>query len=274
VSIPSLSLEGKTAIVTGARRGIGEATALAFAEAGADVAISDWVVEDGELAAVADKIEKLGRRSLAVQADVSRKADVDNLVQRVMDEFGTIDILANNAGIASGTPLLEMGEDEWDSVIDVHLKGCYLCSQAVGKIMVEQKRGNIINIASVEGVRSVRRSANPYPGAKAGIMLLTRGMAWELGPYNIRVNAIAPGAIKTGMFLLGAWSDPEISKLVEARIPLGRIAEPAEIANVALFLTSGAASFITGHTIVADAGLLAGFQSPPHPDDLPKLELD
>ena len=270
MSIPSLSMEGKTAIVTGARRGIGEATALAFAEAGADVAICDWVVEGGELAAVADKIEKLGRRSVVVQVDVSRKADVDNMVQQAMDAFGAIDILVNNAGISSGTPFLEMSEDEWDSVISVHLKGCYLCGQAVAKIMVEQKKGNIINIASVEGLRSVRRTANPYPSAKAGIMLLTRGLAWELGPYNIRVNAIAPGAIRTEM-LRDAWSDPIASKILEGLIPLGRMAEPREIANVALFLASDVSSFVTGHTIVADAGLMAGFQGPPHPDDVLRL---
>lgn len=270
LTIPSLSMEGKKVIVTGARRGIGEATALAFAEAGADVAICDWVVEGGELAAVAEKIEKLGRRSVAVQADVSRKADVDNLIQRAMDEFGTIDVLVNNAGMSSGTPFLEMAEDEWDSVVDVHLKGCYLCTQAVARIMVEQKKGNIINIASVEGLRSVRRTANPYPAAKAGIMLLTRGLAWELGPYNIRVNVIAPGAIRTEM-LRDAWSDPVALKVFEAMIPLGRMAEPSEIANVALFLASEASGFVTGHTLVVDAGLMAGSQSPPHPDDLLRL---
>jgi len=255
VSIPSLSMEGKTAVVTGARRGIGEATALAFAEAGADVAICDWVVEGGELAAVAEKIEKLSRRSVAVQADVSRKADVDSLVQRTMAAFGTIDILVNNAGIASAIPLLEIGEDDWDLVIDIDLKGCYLCSQVVGKIMVEQKRGNIINISSVFGI-SGHPACVAYDSAKAGVISLTRALACNLGPYNVRVNAIAPGSIKTEM-IQPLWSDPELLAALERSNALGRIAQPSEVANVALFLASDAASYVTGHTIVVDAGLLA-----------------
>jgi len=255
VSIPSLSLEGKTALVTGARRGIGEATALAFAEAGADVAICDWVVEGGELAAVAEQIEKLGRRSLAVEADVSRKAHVDSLVQRTMDEFGTIDVLVNNAGIASAIQLLEISEDDWDLVINIDLKGCYLCSQAVGRIMVEQKRGNIINISSVFGING-HPACVAYDSAKAGVISLTRALACNLGPYNIRVNAIAPGSIKTEM-IRPLWSDPELLRALERSNALGRIAEPSEIANVALFLASDASSYVSGHTIVADAGLTA-----------------
>ena len=253
--MPSLSMERKTAIVTGARRGIGEATALAFAEAGADVAICDWVVEGGELAAVAEKIEKLGRRSLAVQTDVSRKADVDNLVQQAMDAFGTIDILVNNAGIASAVPLLEISEDDWDLVIDIDLKGCYLCSQVVGKIMVEQKRGNIINISSVFGING-HPACVAYDSAKAGVISLTRALACNLGLYNVRVNAIAPGSIKTEM-IQPLWSDPELLAALERSNALGRIAQPSEVANVALFLASDAASYVTGHTIVVDAGLLA-----------------
>jgi len=256
MSMLNLSLEGRVAIVTGGRQGIGKAIAMTFAEAGADVVICDCVVDDGELGAVAEEIQGLGRRCLAIQVDVSRKTDVDNLVQKALAEFGTIDILVNNAGIGSGTPLLEISEDEWDRVIDVHLKGCYLCCQAVSKGMVERKRGSIINISSVEGVKVVRSSANPYPGAKAGIIMLTRGLAHELGQYSIRVNAIAPGAIKTEM-LRPVWDDPEGLKLLEAMIPLGRLAEPSEIASVALFLASDVSSYVTGHTIVADGGLLA-----------------
>ncbi|MBA7655931.1 3-oxoacyl-[acyl-carrier-protein] reductase FabG [subsurface metagenome] len=153
MSIPSFSLEGKVAIVTGGRRGIGKAIALAFAEAGADVAVCDLVVEDGELEAVAEEIRRLGRRSLAVQADITRKTDVDNLVKGVAEGLGAIDILVNNAAIISWVPLLETPEDDWDRIIDTDLKGYYLCSQAVGKGMVERKKGNIISIASVSGIR-------------------------------------------------------------------------------------------------------------------------
>ncbi len=168
MSVPSLSLEGKVAIVTGGKRGIGRAIALAFAEAGTDVAVCTRVVEGGELAAVAEEIRKLGRRSLAVQTDVTKKSEVDNLVKRVLDEFGVIDILVNNAGIFPAPLLLETPEDEWHNFIDGNLKGCYLCSQAVGKRMVEQrKRGNIINIASYAGFRAMP-TMPAYSIAKAG----------------------------------------------------------------------------------------------------------
>jgi len=256
MSVPGSSLQGKVAIVTGSRRGIGEGTALIFAEAGADVVVSDAVVEGGELEAVADKIKKLGRRCLALQADVSLKADVDNVVRKTLDEFGAIDILVNNAGTGVGKPLMEVNEEEWDRVIDVNLKGCYLFCQAVGRGMIDRKRGNIINIASVEGFKAVRPVANPYASSKAGIMLLTRGLAWELGPHNIRVNAIAPGGVRTEM-LRPLWSNPEALKLFETRTALGRMAEPADIASVALFLASDASSYITGQTIIVDGGFLA-----------------
>jgi len=255
MSIPSFSLEGKTAIVTGARRGIGRATALTFAEAGADVAICDWVVEGGELAAVAEEVQRLGRRSLPVQVDVSKKADVDNLVQKVISEFGTIDILVNNAGVASTTPLLEISEDEWDMVINVDLKGCYLCSQAAGKIMVERKKGNIINISSVFGING-EPAWVAHNSAKAGVIMLTKALACNLGPYNVRVNAIAPGSTKTEM-LRPLWENPELLQSLEASNALGRIAQPNEVANVALFLASNVSSYVTGHTIVADAGWTA-----------------
>ncbi len=145
MSIPSFSLAGQVAIVTGGRRGIGRAIALAFAEAGADVAVCDWIVEGGELEAVAEEIRGLGQRSLFLQADVSQKGDVDNMVQKVVDKFGDIDILVNNAAVFTSAPILEMPESEWDELINVDLKGYFLCSQAVGKRMVEQKRGSIIN---------------------------------------------------------------------------------------------------------------------------------
>ena len=254
MSIPGLSLKGKVALVTGSRRGIGRAIALAFAEAGADVAVCDNVVEGGELGVVAEEIQGLGRRSLAIQADVGRKADVDNLVREVMDQFSAIDILVNNAGIGGESTLFEASEDEWDRVIDINLKGHYLCSQAVGKGMVERRGGNIIGIASIWGTRA--NMGRPYSVSKAGVIMLTRVLARELGQYNIRVNAIAPGAIKTEL-TRGMWDDPEYLKQLEAQIMLGRIAEPSEIASVALFLASEASSYITGTTIVTDGGMLA-----------------
>jgi len=249
-------LEGKVALVTGGRRGIGRGIALAFAEAGADVAVSDIMVEGGEMEAVVEEIKKLGRRSLAVQTDVSRKTDVDNLTQRVMDEFGVIDILVNNAGRTVRVSLLEYSEEDWDAVLDTNLKGCYLCSQAVGKRMVERKKGNIINIASRAAFRGSFGEGSPYNISKAGVVNLTKGLALELARYNIRVNAIAPGWVRTEM-AKRVWGDPVTYKEALATIPLGRVAEPSDIGSAAVFLASNASRHITGSTIVVDGGEMA-----------------
>ena len=255
MSVPNLSLAGKVAIVTGGKRGIGKAIALAFAEAGADVAICGRVIKDGELEAVAEEIRRLGRRSLAIKADTSHKADVDRMVHEVIAKFGTIDILVNNAGTVITSPLLDMSESDWDEVINVNLKGCYLCSQAVGKIMVERKKGNIINIASIFAFKAIP-TRGAYCVAKAGVVMLTRVLARELGSYGIRANAIAPGMVKTE-FSREGWTNPEILKRANAETPLGRIAETNDIVGAALFLASGASDYITGHTIVIDGGRLA-----------------
>ncbi|MBA7601585.1 2-dehydro-3-deoxy-D-gluconate 5-dehydrogenase [subsurface metagenome] len=252
MAAPSFSLSGKVAVVTGGRRGIGKAIALALAEAGADVALGDRVVDDGELNAVSEEVKKLGRRSLAVQADITQKADVDGLVQKTLAEFGTIDILVNNAAMNIRAPLLELNEDGWDKVIDTDLKGYYLCSQAVGKIMVGQKRGNIINIASTAAMYTAPEMG-AYCIAKAGVVMLTRILAVELAQYNIRVNAVAPSLVKT-KFSQPLWSDPETLKQIESEIPMGRLAEPSDIVGSVLFLASDASAYITGHTIVVDGG--------------------
>ena len=252
---PNLSLEGQVAIVTGGGTGIGRGIALEFAKAGADVVVASRRLS--VLEKVAEEVTTLGRRSLAVQTDISRKTDVDNLVQRVMGEFGAIDILVNNAGILIAGRMLEFSEDDWDKVIDTNLKGYYLCCQAVGKGMVERKRGNIINIASVSAfVTTVVEREGLYCISKAGVAMLTRGLAKELARYNIRVNAIAPGWVRTEMNR-STWSDPETLKQREAGIPMGRWAEPSDIARVALFLASEASSYATGATILVDGGLLA-----------------
>jgi NAD(P)-dependent dehydrogenase (short-subunit alcohol dehydrogenase family) len=255
VGIPPFTLSGKVAIVTGARQGIGKAIALALAQAGADIAICDRVIEDGELNAVAEEVKRLGRRSLAVQADITQKAEVDGLVKRVVDEFGVIDILVNNAAMNIRAPLLELREDGWDRVINTDLKGYFLCSQAVGRRMVEQKRGNIINIASTAAIKAAPEMG-AYCIAKAGVVMLTRVLAVELAKYNIRVNAIAPYMVKT-KFSQPLWSDPETLKQLESEIPLGRLAEPGDIIGSVLFLASDASSYITGHTIIVDGGLSA-----------------
>lgn len=261
MSKPNFSLEDKVAIVTGARRGIGKEIALTFAEAGADVAVCDMVVEGGELEAVAKQIQGFGRRSLVAHVDVSRKADVDNMVQRVVDEFSSIDILVNNAGAGDRYPMLEVREDIWDKIINTDLKGYFLFCQAVGNIMTKQKEGSIINMASTGGIRVGEYGWKRVPGygvghiAKAGVVMLTRVLCQELGSYNIRVNAIAPSSVKTPMSI--TWNNPEEEKRTATFMPLGRVAEPSEIAAAALFLASDASSYITGDTLPVDGGMLA-----------------
>jgi len=248
-----LSLEGKVAIVTGGSVGIGRGIALEFAKAGADVVVASRRL--APLEEVAQEIKALGRRSLAVQTDVSKKSDVENLAQRVMGEFGGIDILVNNAGIDAKYygPLQDWPEDEWDEVMAVNLKGCCLCSRAVSHKMIEQKRGNIINIASVLGLIRNQNKTGPYSLAKAGMITFSRGLAFELAPYNIRVNCILPGLIRTPMTEY-RWDNPEGIKDSESKILLGRIGNPGDISSVALFLASDASSYIEGETIVVDGG--------------------
>jgi len=256
VNIHDLSLKGKVAIVTGGRHGIGRAIALAFAEAGADIVVCD-LVEDGKLETVAGEVESLGRRCLAVRTDVTRKSDVDNLVSSVMNEFSVIDILVNNAGVCIRERLLDHSEEDWDTVIDTNLKGCYLCSQAVGKRMVDQKKGNIINITSNIGILPAQ-NRGAYCISRAGIIMLTKVLALELGSYDIRVNAIAPGWVKT-KFTEVLWSNPEIFNRVTTASLMGRWGETSDIASAALFLASDVSSYITAQTIVADGGLTAYF---------------
>ncbi len=255
MSIPNLSLAGQVAIVTGGRRGIGKAIALAFAEAGADVAVCDLVVEDGELQSVAQEIQKLGRRPLALQADTSQKADVDRMVQKVTDQYGGIDILVNNAGIILRSSILDMPEKDWDRLLNVDLKGYFLCAQAVGRKMVERKKGVIINIASQFAFK-VAAGMGAYSVAKAGVVMLTRVFAHELGRFGIRTNTVAPAMVRTE-FSRQTWSDPQTLKQVEASLPLGRVAETTDLVGAALFLASDASSYITGHTILVDGGALA-----------------
>ena len=169
---------------------------MTFAEAGADVVVCDVVADTGELKATADEIQRLGRRSLAVQTDIRQKAEVESLLQKTVDEFGGIDILVNNATLMCRIPLLELPEDEWDRVIDTNLKGYFLCCQVVGRKMMEQERGNIVNLASGAGIMP-RGSRGSYAISKAGVIMLTRVLARELGP-KVRINAIAPSVRTPG----------------------------------------------------------------------------
>jgi NAD(P)-dependent dehydrogenase (short-subunit alcohol dehydrogenase family) len=244
MGVPVLSLEGRVTIVTGSRRGIGRAIALLFAEAGSDVAVCDFVA-GRELDAAAEEITKLGRCSLAMQADVTDINSVNNCVQKAEGELGDIDILVNAAGILNVSSLVDLPEAEWDRILDTNLKGTYLTCQAVAKGMIKRKEGCIINIASTDAF-----NASPYRTAyncsKAGVRMLTTILAFELGRYNIRVNAIAPGWVRTKM--TEYLETESLMQAAMASVALGRIAEPREIANVALFLASDLAAYVSGAT--------------------------
>ena len=287
LTLDKFLLKNRVALVTGGRRGIGKAIALALAEAGADIAICDYANENDEFKQLTAELQKMGRKCLTVTTDVSKSEQVQEMVKQVLETYGKIDILVNNAGISPITPPVpDLSEIAWDAVIDTNLRGAYLCCRAVSKTMIERNRGSIINISSIEGlsVAAMRRGSSPYGVSKAGIVMLTRGLAWDLGKFNIRVNSIAPGGVKTDMlrflwdtssltpemmmglqmmalergFKVDTASAPEaVKKIVSSTIPLGRIAEPEEIGSAALFLASDAASYITGQTLIVDGGLLA-----------------
>ncbi len=258
MSTRTLSLANKVAIVTGGRRGIGKAIALTFAEAGADVAICDSMDDGGELEAVEGGIKGFGRQALAMMVDVTRRADVQNLVKAVKEKFGGIDILVNCAGIlmSKRSPVLETSDEDWDNVMGTNLKGCFICCQEVGKVMVERRSGSIISLASVAGIRPLPNIV-AYNVSKAGVITLTRSLALELAGDNIRVNAIAPWMIKTKM-TERARSNPTRWQYVLNETPMGHIGETSDVASVALFLASDITPWITGHTIVLDGGYTAG----------------
>ncbi len=246
-------LKGKSAVVTGGRRGIGKAIALALAEAGADVAICDVAIDDGQLGETKKELDELGSKSLALQIDISRRKDVEKLMQAATNAFGKIDILVNCAGVwIPGQTLIECTDENWDKVIDTNLKGTFLCCQVAGKIMVSQKGGCIINLSSEVGL-TPGTGAGAYSISKAGIIMLTRQLAQELAGSGIRANAIAPGIVKTD-FNAAFWKDPKVEKKTAGMVPIGRLAEPEDIAQAALFLASDNSSYMTGEVICLNGG--------------------
>ena len=244
-------LTGKTAIVTGGSRGIGRAIAITLAGEGAKVVVvyaGNKVAADETLQLIA----KNGGTAIASQCDVSNAAAVDELIAMVKDKFGTIDILVNNAGITRDNLLMRMKEEDWQAVLDTNLTGVYHCTKAVSKLMMKQRQGAIVNLTSVVGLTGNAGQAN-YAAAKAGVVGFTKAVAKELASRNIRCNAVAPGCIDTDMTaVLGDAVKEEMVKT----IPLGRVAQPEEVAKAVLFLVSDCASYITGQVLNVDGGMV------------------
>jgi len=259
MSFSMFDLTGKIAIVTGGGRGIGRAIALGFAQAGADVVVADRAAVEGEDTAA--KIRAEGRKALAIPTDVQSVDQATNMLRETLAEFGRVDILVNNAGGTSldtgesyPSPVLQMSANAWEAIVELNLTSVFICSKIIGEQMAKQKVGNIINISSTAGLGPQPGNA-PYATAKAGVISLTKTLAVEWAPYNIRVNAIAPGFVDTPL-IAGFWEENP-SRLQDClkKIPLGRIGKPEDIAAVAIFLASGASSYVTGETIVTSGGL-------------------
>jgi len=249
----NFSLEGKVALVAGGSRGIGKASALAFAEAGADVVVSSRKLPDLEI--VADEIKSRGRKGLAIASHIGKTEESKSLVDKVMAEFGRIDILFNNPGTNPfWGPVIDAEEWAWDTTMNVNLKGIFFLSQLVARIMREKDGGSIINTSSVGGYRP-GPNQGIYSVTKAALIMLTKVMASEWGQFGIRANAIAPGVIKTRLSE-ALWKDAAVGEMAASRTSLGRLGESEDVAAVVQFLASDAASYVTGETIIVDGGVL------------------
>ena len=246
-----MHLAGKVALITGASRGIGQAVALEMARAGADIAVN-YSGSEAAAQATVDQVKALGRKAIMVKANVADADEVAAMVEAVQAEFGHIDILVNNAGITRDTLLMRMKDSDWDDVININLKGVYLVTKAVSKLMMKQRSGRIINMSSVVGVTGNAGQAN-YSASKAGVIGFTKTCAKELASRGILVNAIAPGFIHTDM--TDVLPD-KVKEATLAAIPLHRMAKPKEVASVAVFLASEYASYITGQVLNVDGGMV------------------
>lgn len=243
-------LKDKVAIVTGGARGIGREIALAFAKDGANIALAD--VNPEVLAATQKEIESLGRSAITGVVDVTKSDQVESFVQKTLDKFGKIDILVNNAGITKDGLLVRMSESDWDAVIAVNLKGAFNCTKAVSKIMMKQRDGRIVNMASIIGIMGNAGQAN-YAASKGGLIALTKTVAKELASRNVRANAIAPGFIQTEMT---AKLPDNVKNEMLKFVPLSKFGTVQDVANLALFLASDNSSYITGQVIQVDGGMV------------------
>ena len=245
-----MDLKGKTAIITGAGRGIGKAIALKLASFGANIVVNDIPSSD-YAEATAEEIRALGVEAVVVKGDVRNSADVENLVKETLDKFQTIDILVNNAGVTRDTLMLRMSEEDWDLVLDINLKGAFNCTKAVAKPMMKQRSGAIINITSVVGIFGNAGQVN-YSSSKAGLIGMTKSVARELASRNIRCNAVAPGFIQSSM--TDTLTD-DVKQQYFNRIPLAKFGTADDIADAVTFLASDMAKYITGQVLCIDGGL-------------------
>lgn len=246
-----VDLSGSVALVTGASRGLGQAVALGLAEAGADLVLAARGAEG--LQRTATQVEKHGVRAEVVRADMRRAPDIQALVAQAIRVFGRIDVLVNNAGISGDEkPFVDLTPEDWDGVLAVNLRGAALCAQAVARTMIERRRGRIINIASIGGLRPVSRLA-PYGVSKAGLIQLTRVMALELARYNVQVNAVCPGYVSTPMNE-AFFATPKGQEIIRQSIPMRRLGDPSELVPMIVLLASEASSFMTGSIVVVDGG--------------------
>jgi NAD(P)-dependent dehydrogenase (short-subunit alcohol dehydrogenase family) len=247
----STALHDKVAIVTGGGTGIGRVIAREMAKVGAHIVVASR--NPDHINPTAEEIQQLGRQSLAISADVRVPEQVDHVVRATIDMFGRIDILVNNHGALFQCAVEDLSPGGWNAIIGINLTGVFLCSRAIGKVMIQQKHGKIINIVSIAGLYGAPMTA-PYGAAKAGVMNFTKSLAMEWAKHNIYVNAVAPGPILTesGRDLL--WSDADLQARVLEQVPLGRFGEPEEVANAVIFLASNASSYITGETLYVDGG--------------------
>ena len=254
MEVSHFSLDGKVALVTGGSRGIGKATAIGFAKAGADVAITARDTAGRGLPSLeetAEEIRHLGRKALAIPAHIGHLEQIQGLVDRVVAEFGTIDILVNSAGTSIYAPVLDAEEKQWDAVMNLNLKGLFFLSQAVARVMKEHGGGKIINVTSIFGLMPEFKVC-VYSIAKAGVIMANRALAEELAKHNIRVNVIAPGLIQTRL-LDARWAVASKEGALK-NIPMAHFGEPREIADAMIYLASDASSYVTGQTIVVDGG--------------------
>ncbi len=253
-------LENRVALVTGGAKGIGRGISLKFADEGCDVVVNALHIEGAQK--VADEVKALGRKSLAIGADVSNSAEVNGMVARTIKEFGKVDILVNNAGgisLAKGGAIEDTTDQDWDRIVGINLKGQFLCCRAVVPYMKKNKYGKIINVSSMGAIHPPAPIVH-YHSAKGGVISLTNNLAFELAPFNITVNAILPGPVRSEFFneMLKGMSEAEgaaFFKMLDKRVPMQRMGMPEEIAGVALFLASELSSYVTGESINAGGGL-------------------